>query len=184
MYDGVKAMIEAEKALGGGAPAASSGPEPIQAGPHLTMITHLNYMPVFPEGTKSLLSKYCTKEIFEQYQGKLDSAGVPFEQMILSGCQNVDSGIGVYAGSHAAYTEFSDLFDPIIEDYHGHKKEDKHTSNMNYEELDCPEFADDEKEMIISTRIRVGRNLADYPLGPGISEEQRNEVEKLVSGVL
>ena len=38
--------------------------------------------------------------------------------------------------------------------------------------------------MIVSTRIRVGRNLADFPLGPGISREQRNEVEKLVSGAL
>merc|ERR1711990_793829 len=55
---------------------------------------------------------------------------------------------------------------------------------MNFEELDCPDFPEDEKEMIISTRIRVGRNLVDFPLGPGISEEQRNEVEKLVSGVL
>ena len=38
--------------------------------------------------------------------------------------------------------------------------------------------------MIVSTRIRVGRNLADFPLGPGISREQRDEVEKIVSGVL
>jgi protein-arginine kinase len=38
--------------------------------------------------------------------------------------------------------------------------------------------------MIRSTRIRVGRNLADYPLGPGISREQRREVEKLVTSAL
>jgi hypothetical protein len=25
--------------------------------------------------------------------------------------------------------------------------------------------------MIKSTRVRVGRNLADYPLGPGLSKE-------------
>jgi len=31
--------------------------------------------------------------------------------MILSGCQNVDSGIGVYAGSHDAYYSFENLFD-------------------------------------------------------------------------
>ena len=36
----------------------------------------------------------------------------------------------------------------------------------------------------MSTRIRVGRNLADFPLGPGITKEQRDEVEKLVSGAL
>jgi len=141
-------------------------------------------MPVFPAGTKSLVSKYCTSDVFEANKGKKDGAGVPFEQMILSGCQNVDSGIGVYAGSHDSYTTFSNLFDPIIEEYHGHKKDAKHESNMNYEELKCPDFADDEKEMILSTRIRVGRNLAQFPLGPGISKEQRDETEKIVSGVL
>jgi len=25
--------------------------------------------------------------------------------------------------------------------------------------------------MIVSTRIRVGRNLAEYPLGPGLTKE-------------
>ena len=34
--------------------------------------------------------------------------------------------------------------------------------------------------MIKSTRIRVGRNLADLPLGPGITKEQRNEIEQKV----
>lgn len=38
--------------------------------------------------------------------------------------------------------------------------------------------------MIKSTRIRVGRNLAKYPLGPGITREQRNEVEQLVTSAL
>jgi len=38
--------------------------------------------------------------------------------MILSGSQNVDSGIGLYAGSHDSYTTMSDLFDKVIEDYH------------------------------------------------------------------
>jgi len=34
--------------------------------------------------------------------------------------------------------------------------------------------------MIRSTRIRVGRNLADYPLGPAVTREQRNEIEQKV----
>ena len=38
--------------------------------------------------------------------------------------------------------------------------------------------------MILSTRIRVGRNLADVPLGPGITQAQRKDVEQRVSGVL
>jgi len=66
------------------------------------------------------------------------------------------------------------LFDKVIEDYHKHSKTDKHVSNMNFKELNCPPLPEDEAEMIVSTRIRVGRNLADFPLGPGVTREQRN----------
>jgi creatine kinase/arginine kinase len=138
----------------------------------------------FPNGTKSLLCKYLTKDIYNMYNGKKDKAGVSFEQMILSGSQNIDSGIGIYAGSHDAYYTMSTIFDQVIEDYHGHKKEDKHTSNMDYNQLKCPPLKAEDAAMILSTRIRVGRNLADFPLGPGISKEQRDKAESLVSGVL
>ena len=36
MYNGVKAMIAAEKALGGGPSAATKAGEPVKCGPHLT----------------------------------------------------------------------------------------------------------------------------------------------------
>lgn len=141
-------------------------------------------MVCFPPGTKSLLSKYLTPEIYAKYRGKKDAAGVSFEQMILSGCQNVDSGIGVYAGSHDSYYTFDGLFDKIVEHYHKHGKCDKHISNMDYTQLHCPPFTPQEAAMIVSTRIRVGRNLAGFPLGPGISKAQRDEVERLVSTAL
>lgn len=51
---------------------------------------------------------------------------------------------------------------------------------MDYTKLKCPPFRLSEQKLIKSTRIRVGRNLADYPLGPGLSKEQRLEVEKKV----
>jgi len=41
---------------------------------------------------------------------------------------------------------------------------------MDYTKLKCPKFPQDEDKMINSTRIRVGRNLAEYPLGPGVSK--------------
>lgn len=54
----------------------------------------------------------------KKYFGLKDKCGVPFNLMILSGAQNVDSGIGAYAGCHDSYYTFCDLFDKIIEDYH------------------------------------------------------------------
>ena len=47
---------------------------------------------------------------------------------------------------------------------------------MDASQLECPPFSDEEAAMIKSTRIRVGRNLANFPLGPGISNEQRDQV--------
>jgi hypothetical protein len=82
-------MIAAEKALGGGpsaAPAAAAkGGEPVTCGPHLVKPEQITGPPVWPAGTKSLVSKYVTPEMFNKFQGKKDKAGVSFEQMILSG---------------------------------------------------------------------------------------------------
>ena len=70
MYNGVKAMIEAEKKLGGGgtAPAqaaAAASTEEVKAGAHLKTPEDLTSMPVFPAGTTSLLSKFLTQEIWD-----------------------------------------------------------------------------------------------------------------------
>jgi len=47
---------------------------------------------------------------------------------------------------------------------------------MDATALNTPTLPDDEAGMILSTRIRVGRNMADYPLGPGVSRSQRLDI--------
>ena len=103
MYDGVKAMIEKEKEL-----KAASKPavQEVQCGSHLKKPEELVGFPKFPAGTKSLLMKFLTPEIFAKYKDKKDKHGVSFLTCIFSGCQNTDSGVGVYAGSHDSYYAF------------------------------------------------------------------------------
>uniref|UniRef100_A0A7S3CT79 Phosphagen kinase C-terminal domain-containing protein n=1 Tax=Strombidium rassoulzadegani TaxID=1082188 RepID=A0A7S3CT79_9SPIT len=55
---------------------------------------------------------------------------------------------------------------------------------MDFKQLKCPPLTGDDAKMIISTRIRVGRNLAEFPLGPGITKAQRDQVEATVSKAL
>ena len=74
----------------------------------------------FPEGTDSALSRHLTKEIWTEYRDQVDACGVSFRTCIFSGIRNLDSGIGVYAGSEDSYTTFNKLFDPVIQEYHGH----------------------------------------------------------------
>jgi hypothetical protein len=111
-----------------------------------------------------------TPAIWEKYHDKVDKFGFSFKNVILSGCQNIESGVGVYAGSHDTYVAFKEFMDKIVEDYHGTKQHEAELK-MNAAALDAPPFPHDEAAMIISTRIRVGRNLAEYPLGPGITND-------------
>jgi len=149
-------------------------------GAHLKSPEDLKSWPEFPAGTKSLVSKHLTKEIWDKYHDKKDASGVSFKTCVFSGCQNVDSGIGCYAGSMDSYTTFNDFFDRIIQEYHGHAPTDSHVSDMDASALNCPPFPEEDAAMIKSTRIRVGRNLADVPLGPGITNEQRKEIMQKV----
>ena len=135
----------------------------------------MNY-PIFPKNCTSLLCKYLTPEVFEALKDKKTSNGFTLEQAINSGVQNPDSSIGVYAGDKESYRVFGLLFDPIIEAYHGFTKNDSHHSNMEPDLLKAPN-PDPEGRFILSTRIRVGRNVDNMPLGPAITREQRNRVE-------
>lgn len=142
-----------------------------------------NIYPSFPINCKSLLSKYLNKEIFEELNELKTKNEFTLKNAIASGVKNFDSGIGVYAGDLESYTLFASLFDPIIEDYHQFKKDDKHKSNLNAEDLKASN-PDIEGKYIVSTRIRVGRNFVKYPLGPAISKEQRENIEKEASFAL
>ncbi len=146
-------------------------------------IQDLKEYPKSLKGSTSLLAKYLTKEVFLELKDKITSNGFTLSQAINSGVKNPDSGIGAYVGDEESYEVFASLFDPIIEEYHGFKKEDKHKSNLNPDDLNAPN-PDSSGEYILSTRIRVARNIKNIPLGPAISDEQRDEIEKNVSEVL
>lgn len=136
----------------------------------------IDYDTFFGKDNKSELSKCLTKEIWEEYKDMSCAQGVSFKTCIFSGIKNVDSGIGVYAGSHDAYTKFSKLFDQVVKNYHGHELTDTHKSGMTSDVLVNHELSEEDAAMIVSTRIRVGRNLDGFPLGPGVSKEQRLDI--------
>jgi len=129
------------------------------------------------------MCKYLTPELFETLKDKKTSHNFTLQRAIQSGLDNPDSSIGIYAGDAESYTLFSDIFDKVIQEYHGFEKSEKHKSDMDYAKLDFKNL-DVESKYIQSTRIRVGRNLQDFPLGACVTKEERLEIEKLVSQTL
>lgn len=136
--------------------------------------------PKFTKEHQSLMSKYLTKEVFDKLKGLSSKNNFSLQNIINSGVLNPESGIGAYAGDEESYKLFADLFNPIINEYHKVSDSNVHQTNMNFDDLEM-ENPDPENKYILSTRIRVGRNLKNYPLGPAISKQQRLEVENLVS---
>ncbi len=139
--------------------------------------------PNFPNDCHSLLCQYLTPECFEQLRHLKTQRGFTLEDLIRSGVKNPDSSIGVYAPDAQSYTLFSPLLDPIIEAYHGFSSTDHHQSDLNPDALPSMDL-DPTGTYIRSTRIRVGRNLADFPLGAGVSRDERKEIEELITAAL
>jgi len=142
----------------------------------------MNY-PNLPKGCTSMLCKHLSREIFEELKDKTTANGFTLKQVINSGLENIDSGIGVYAGDKESYTLFAPLFDKIIQEYHDFSPKEKHKSNLNINDLIAPN-PDPKGEFIISTRIRVGRNIDNMPLGASVSKEQRDKIELMVIDAL
>lgn len=68
----------------------------------------------------SLLKKHFKQDVLDELKTKQTSSfNSNLKDVIQSGVENLDSGIGVYAPDAEAYVVFAVLFDPIIEEYHG-----------------------------------------------------------------
>ena len=68
----------------------------------------------------SLLKKHFSKDVLDSLKAeKTSSFNSCLRDVIQSGVENLDSGIGVYAPDAESYLVFAPLFDPIIEEYHG-----------------------------------------------------------------
>ena len=136
--------------------------------------------PEFDPNCSSLLCRHLSRQVFEKLKNRVTENGFTLAQAIKSGVVNPDSSVGVYAGDAESYTLFGSLFDPIIADYHGFSATDTHRSDLNPDRLSAPN-PDPDGHFILSTRIRVGRNVAEMPLGPAVTRKQRNSIESEVA---
>ena len=82
--------------------------------------------------------------------------------------------MGIYAADPESYTVFADILDPVIKDYHKLKASEPiaHPASDfgDLETIELPDL-DPENELIVSTRIRVGRSHKDYAFPPVLTKE-------------
>ena len=124
----------------------------------------------------SLSSQFCTPEIWEQYKDKVSSGPAKWTiaRAINSGTRYPSSFVGCHAGDSSSYDDFKDFFYPVIQAYHkGFDIETtKHVTDMDPAKI-TTQLSESARTKIISTRIRVARNLAMFPLNPGADDTTR-----------
>ncbi len=130
---------------------------------------------LFSETSHSLVKKHLSQTLFKSLHGLKTGSGFTLEKAIQSGIKNPDSTIGIYAGDAESYQVFAAVFDPIISEYHHFPKGKDHVSDFS--KPDLPPI-DPEGKYILSTRIRVARNLKSYSFPPHISLSRRKDLEK------
>jgi protein-arginine kinase len=126
----------------------------------------------------SLVAKHVTKEKWDKLGGIVSKTSqFTLAKAIACAVEFDNQHCGIYAGDEDSYVDFADVFDPLICEYHGLAADFKHTSDMDSSKItgnvepDVP---------VHSARIRVGRSIQGYGLSPGITKQQRIDVEALM----
>jgi len=126
----------------------------------------------------SLVAKHVTEEVWKQLADKeTATCGFTLAKAIACAVEFDDQHCGIYAGDWDSYKDFAAVFDPLIQEYHGISADAVHSSDMDFTKL-VGNIEDDVP--VKSTRIRVGRNIDGFGLSPGITKEQRLEMEGLM----
>jgi len=139
-------------------------------------------MAEFPEikSKHSLVAKHVTKEKWDKLSGIVTkTSGFTLAKAIAVAVEFDNQHCGIYAGDEDSYIDFADVFDPLICEYHGLPAGFKHVSDMDVDKIKG-NVADDVP--VHSVRIRVGRSIQGFGLSPGITKQQRIDMEKLMGG--
>ncbi|KAI8899651.1 ATP:guanido phosphotransferase [Globomyces pollinis-pini] len=138
----------------------------------------------------NLMAKHFNKSYYDGLA--TNSLRAQLLKICKSGTDNSDSHLGMYAMQPNDYEQFSGLFDLVIREYHKIEGEKVHTTNWNLstkqsrlDELGCPDGKLDLAKLGLgksSMRVRVGRNLASFPLPGAMTKDDRIKMENVMIG--
>jgi hypothetical protein len=113
----------------------------------------------------SLLTRYLDSALEAELCERVTPGGVRLADVIRSGLCHPDSAVGIYAPDSQSYAVFRELFDPVLQNFQA-------PARPQLQDLACLNPA-----AVVSTRIRVARNLAGHAFTGGMSRPERLGVE-------
>lgn len=122
----------------------------------------------------SLLKKFLTKDMIDQLKQKTSFKGTLLD-CIQAGIEHLDYPNGIFACDAEAYSAFAPLFDQLIEEIHGFKKEDKQPACDWGEPCNLPEL-DPSGEFVQLIRIECSRSVDCFPFAAIMTFEHYEEI--------
>merc|ERR1712055_1143251 len=84
------------------------------------------------KSTKSLVATHVTKERWDKLKNiETKTCGFTLAKACACAIEFDNQHCGIYAGCWDSYKDFAEVFDPIIQEYHGISATSKHTSDMD-----------------------------------------------------
>ena len=134
------------------------------------------------ETNDSFVAKCVTQHMWKKLSGAVKKTGGFFlSQAIACDVQYDEQYCGIDAGDWESYEISVEVFGPLIEEDHGNSTDAIHTSDKNggkIKENVAPTVP------VLSTIIRVGKSIDGFDRFPGITREQRFEVENFIKKTL
>ena len=104
---------------------------------------------------------------------------------VKSGHDNPDSNMGCYAMQPEDYDRFKPFFSKVLAEYHGVAEDAVHKNNWDLAAIEGLPGLPTSGQLDVSTfglpplsmRVRVGRNLKDFPLPGAMDKQQRMNLE-------
>lgn len=143
---------------------------------------HFESVPHFTPAHRSALARHLTTDIFDRLKDSKTGKGYTLSNVIMTGVVTPHLLAGATAGDEESWDVFKDLLHPIVRDLHGFDPSNQaHSSDMDAGKL---VFSDEQKELfdkhVLSTRIRASRNITGTSFTPGMTAEERAQVENLL----
>jgi creatine kinase len=136
-------------------------------------------------GHCSFMAEYITPQLFAKYKDVVSggNGNWTFARAINTGAQFPRAIMGIHAGDPESYDTCIDMFKPCAERYHaGFKWDDEnaHRTDLNADHIEG-DLTDLAAGMIVSTRIRVARNLGKpFVMNPNGNVQTREAVPGMV----
>merc|ERR1712166_446289 len=173
LYNGLKLLKEEEAKAGSGdaAPAAAGAVDPAEKLAKIEANKVSN-----PDNLA------CKNFDVEYYNGLSDEEKPAFLMCVNSGVENADSGMGCYAMQPADFDRFNPFFKKVLAQYHGVAEDAKHVNDWSLEGVEgLPDVGKLDLAALglpeLSMRVRVGRNLKEFPLPGAMTQDDRVAME-------